>query len=45
MNESTKQTLLALIKGVTKSKGNQFHTEEYIDEKGIEILKNFVKNS
>lgn len=44
MNESTKQTLLALIKGITKNKGNQYYTEEYIDEKGIEILKNFIKN-
>lgn len=45
MSESTKQTLLALLKGVIKTKGNQYYTEEYIDEKGIEILKNFIKNS
>ena len=32
MDESTKQTLLALIKGITKNKGNQYYTEYYIDE-------------
>lgn len=45
MNESTKETLLALLKGVIKTKGNQYYTEQYIDEKGIEILKNFTKNT
>lgn len=47
MNENTKQTLLALIDGLTKIKGgNQYYDgDKIIDEQGINILKNFVKNS
>ena len=43
MTDEEKYTLEALIKGVTKTKGNQYYEEEYIDETGIKILKNFVK--
>ena len=47
MNNQTKETLLALIKGLTKTHGaNQFF-EGYksIDENGIKILENFIKNA
>lgn len=47
MNEQTKETLLALIKGLTKIRGgNQYYDgDKVIDEAGIEILENFIKNA
>lgn len=37
-----KEMLIALLNGVIKTKGNQFVSEKYIDEKGIKILKDAI---
>ena len=47
MDKQTKETLLALIKGLTKTHGVTQFFEGYksIDENGIKILENFVKKA
>lgn len=47
MDNNTKTTLLALIDGLTKTQGaSQYDRgDKIIDEQGIKILKNFIKNS
>ena len=47
MDSNTKQTLLALIDGLTKRQGaSQYDRgDKIIDEKGINVLKNFIKNA
>ena len=44
MTQHEKDVLLALIDGLTKTKGNQYYSEEYLGEKDIETLKTFIKN-
>lgn len=47
MDKQTKATLLALIKGLTKTIGANQYSYGYkaIDEDGIKILENFIKNA
>lgn len=44
MTQHEKDVLLALIDGLTKTKGNQYYTEEYLGENDIKTLKTFIKN-
>lgn len=47
MDSNTKETLLALIDGLTKRQSSNFYYEgdKIIDEQGIKVLKNFIKNA
>lgn len=46
MNEQSKQMLLALIEGLTKTRGSsQYYAgEKYMDENGLKILKKTISN-
>lgn len=45
MSEQMKDTLIALIKGLSIETGNQYYSSKKIDEKGIETLISFIKNA
>ena len=44
MDEQAKNVLIAMIKGLSQEKGNQYYSEKIINEKGIETLIQFIKN-